>query len=133
MPSRKVVISADGSVIPSGDADEGSAGNTTFGTRPNRDSSIFPSLSQEERVDFFGFSLRPMQCLAVAITSLLMLGFRGTAGIFVLFLLYQRFGHNLHVTSGSSNRSAGNPNKWGERTGSNIKGVSDLPKPPPSS
>lgn len=151
MPSRKVVISADGSVIPSGDADEGSAmtstsscpapapgGGTTFGARPNRRSSIFPSLSPQERIDFFGFSILPMQCLAVVATSLLMLGVRGTAGIFVLFILYQRCGHDLNGGSGFGNGNnnssrSGNSSRWGERTGSNIKGVSDLPKPPPSS
>ena len=145
MPSRKVVISADGSVIPSGDADEGSASTssclapapgTSFGTRPNRRSNIFPSLSSQERIDFFGFSLLPMQCLAVVATSLLMLGIRGTAGIFVVFILYQRCGHNLSGGSGfgsSNNSSRFSTSRLGERTGSNIKGVSDLPKPPPSS
>lgn len=145
MPSRKVVISADGSVIPSGDTDGGSAStsscpapDTTFGTRPNRRrSSICPSVSQQERIDFFGFSLLPMQCLAVVATSLLMLGIRGTAGLFVLFILYQRCGHNLRGGSGFGNGNnssrSGNSSRWGERTGSNIKGVSDLPKPPPSS
>ena len=143
MPSRKVVISADGSVIPSGDADEGSASTSSclapapgrgVGTRPNRRSSTFPSLSSQERIDFFGFSLLPMQCLAIVATSLLMLGIPGTAGIFVLFILYQRCGLNNGVGSSSSSSSRlGNSSRWGERTGSNIKGVLDLPKPPPSS
>ena len=138
MPSRKVVISADGSVIPSGDADEGSASTSSclapapgrgVGTRPNRrSSSIFPPLSSQERIDFFGFSLLPMQCLAIVATSLLMLGIPGTAGIFVLFILYQRCG-----LSSSRSSTSGNSSRWGERAGSNIKGVSDLPKPPPSS
>ena len=142
MPSRKVVISADGSVIPSGDADEGSALTSSslapapgrgVVTRPNRrSSSIFPLLSSQERIDFFGFSLLPMQCLAIVATSLLMLGIPGTAGIFVLFILYQRCGLSSSRSSSSSS-TPGNSSRWGERTGSNIKGVSDLSKPPPSS
>ena len=94
---------------------------------------IFFDPSARERIDFFGFSLRPTQFLFVMATSLLMLGMTGTAWSLAFLFLYHHRGRCERSPNGSSNGTSSGSSGWRQMTGSNIKGISDLPKPPPSS
>ena len=94
---------------------------------------IFFDTSTRERIDFFGFSLRPTQFLLVMATSLLMLGMAGTAWLLAFLFLYHHRGRCERSPNGSSNGISSGSSGWRRSTGSNIKGFSDLPKPPPSS
>ena len=134
--SRKVVISADGSVVPAGDATASDSGSGSTHTP-------LSSLRSGGNIDVFGFNLEPRQFLVVLALSTLMLGVSGTFGFVIClgaYTIYQRGtdgvlglggGPGAGVTTSSDAAAA----RWGQRRGgANIKGVSDLPKPlpPPS-
>ncbi|KAL3798755.1 hypothetical protein ACHAWO_011999 [Cyclotella atomus] len=113
MARKRVRIGKDGNVIT--DGEEGvSSGGRRCG---------LPSY-----VDVFGFHLELKHFLLVLVLIGLTMGGVGAA-LFLSFLtiytVYQR-----RLASSSSSSGGGSRWKDGKATGTNIKGVGDLPKPP---
>uniref|UniRef100_A0A7S2A9X7 Uncharacterized protein n=1 Tax=Trieres chinensis TaxID=1514140 RepID=A0A7S2A9X7_TRICV len=110
MGSRKR-ISADGTLISEGEESAAPPGGLL-------------SLRSGQNVDAFGFNLEPRQFVVVLVLAALMLGGTGLlAFVFSLgaYSLFRRVASSEDGRGGGEHRSAG----------ANIRGVKDLPKPPP--
>ena len=121
--TRRTRIGPDGSLIKDGDENVTNGGGSGSGRR--RLLSCPPRLPH--RIDTFGFHL---EIKHFAILLLLISVTMGSVGLmlFVFFLAIYTF---YQGQSSSSSGGSGGP-RWkdGKATGTNIKGVGDLPKPP---
>mmetsp|Transcript_40341 Transcript_40341/g.59286 ORF Transcript_40341/g.59286 Transcript_40341/m.59286 type:complete len:125 (-) Transcript_40341:636-1010(-) len=122
MAPAKRTVESDGR-IASGDEDAVVCSGRTSSSSPPLRSRIPDSL------DVFGFSISPGQFLIVQFLATVMLGFNGSMAFLLAFGAYTLF---QHVTSGNQNSSSRNNRNRPFSGGSNIRGMGDLPKPPPS-
>lgn len=124
-PRKK--IAADGSIVSE---DENGAASASSGSCLSGSSG--GSLSSVRNVDVFGFNLDPKHFMVVLALVALMLGTKGLIAFLVALGAYTMF---QRATGGDGETPAGGSGDagrggWGGG-GANIRGVKDLPKPPP--
>ena len=136
--TRRTRIGPDGSLIQDGDENGttgggggASGGSGTSGGSRRRFLPCVPRLPN--RIDTFGFHLELKHFALVLLFLSVTMGSVGLM-LFLSFLAmytyYQRRSSSSSGGGGSGGRSGGARWKDGKATGSNIKGVGDLPKPP---
>lgn len=81
-----------------------------------------------ESVDVFGFSIPPGQFLLIQLAATLMLGVNGSLVFLIALLAYTLFNRVTSRRNTSPQQSGTNNRRPGT---SNIRGMKDLPKPPP--
>uniref|UniRef100_A0A7S4MJL1 Uncharacterized protein n=1 Tax=Odontella aurita TaxID=265563 RepID=A0A7S4MJL1_9STRA len=125
MPRTK--IAADGSIVS--EDDSGAAARSTSSGAVSSG-----TLSSIQHIDVFGFNLDLKQFVVVLALAGIMLGTKGVVALLlalVAFTLFQRATAGVGEGSGGGSSGA-RRGGWGRSGGgSNIRGVKDLPKPPP--
>jgi hypothetical protein len=140
--TRRTRIGPDGSLIQDGDesnTNSGGSGSSSTGSGSGNGGGrrrllSCPTSRLPHRIDTFGFHL---ELKHFAVVLLLVLVTMGSVGLMlflsflVLYTYYQRQSSSSS-SSGGGGRSSSSGARWkdGKATGSNIKGVGDLPKPP---
>jgi len=124
-------------MVSSKKADDDSSGQamteerqTTPSSTPTRSSSMLRYFQTLDRIDVFGFSLTWKQLLIVLIAAGMMLGENGLLAFSIALVAYHGFNW---MTGNSSSHTTSNKRGFRSRfngTGSNIRGVNDLPKDP---
>ena len=139
--TRRTRIGHDGSLIQDGDengtsggggggAGSGSGGSSTGSGGRRRFLPCVPRLPS--RIDTFGFYLELKHFALVLLFLSLTMGSVGLMLFLSFFAMYTYYQQQSSSSGGggSGGHSGGARWKDGKATGSNIKGVGDLPKPP---
>jgi hypothetical protein len=132
--TRRTRIGPDGSLIQDGDENEtnggGGSGGAGSGSGGGRRRLLSCPSRLPHRIDLFGFHLELKHFALVLLLVSLTMGSIGLM-LFLSFLaMYTYYQRQSTSSSSSGGRSGGARWKDGKATGSNIKGVGDLPKPP---
>ncbi len=138
--TRRTRIGPDGSLIQDGDESNTNGGGSGGGSGSGNGSGggrrrllSCPTSRLPHRIDTFGFHL---ELKHFALVLLLVLVTTGSVGLMLflsflaMYTYYQRQSSSSSSSSGGGRSSGGARWKDGKATGSNIKGVGDLPKPP---